>query len=252
MIEKQETDVKYRENLINNNLYILENYARQKYKQLFSYGIRNILINEIISIGYEGLYKAAVIFDKNKNNNFYGFAWYHIDLAFKSYQRNIDKLHHVTRKKIKNINQISDALTQELGRPPNDTEIAGRLQIDENDLRKYKNVELNYTAVNQNSDEDFDPVDREYPADISMEKNEREFILGRDMNDCLENTLSGVQRKIVELMYLDNLDAVKIADKLWGKFDQKKKNLIYNTTKNGKIKLKKCMEKKGWSITDIA
>lgn len=71
------------------------------------------------------------------------------------------------------------------------------------------------------------------------------------MNDCIKDSLSGDKRVIIESMYFENLNAEEIALKLWNKFTDKEKYFIYNTIKNGKKKLKDCMENKGWSITDV-
>jgi len=244
-------DSQYYEDLVNENLNILERYASQKVNQLFRNSIKNISKSEIISIGYEGLYKAATTFDESKNNNFQGYAWYYIDLAFKSYQRKIDGIHHVTRSQIKNIKKKTDSLIQKLGRQPTDTEIADSLNLDVKEVEKYKNIEAYHLQSLQDSDENYNLIDRGDQADRFLEENERITNLGRDMNDCLENYLSTDQRTIIELMYLDHLNAKEIAIKLWGEFDEKEKNLIYNTTKSSKLKLKNCMGKKGWSITDV-
>jgi RNA polymerase sigma factor for flagellar operon FliA len=244
-------ETQYYEDLVDENLYVLERYASQKVHQLFRNGIKNISKNEIISIGYEGLYKAATTFDESKNDNFQGYAWYYIDLAFKSYQRKIDGIHHVARNQIKNIRKTTDSLIQKLGRQPTDSEIAERLKIDAREVRKFKNIESNHIHSIQDSSENIKLVDEDNRADTYLEEGERKINLGRDMNDCLENTLTADQRLIIELMYLEYLNAKEIAFKLWGKFDEKEIYLIYNTTKNGKFKLKNCMEKKGWSITDV-
>ena len=244
-------DDQYYENLINENLQILERYASQKLHQLFNSGIKNISKSEIVSIGYEGLYKAAIKFDETKNDNFYGYAWYYVDLAFKSHQRNVDEIHHVTRKQIKIIKKAMDLLSQKLGRQPMDTEIADHLKMDIKQVQKYRNIELNHSQSFQDSDGEFESVDEENPADVYLEEREKESNLGRDMNECLESTLSADQKSIIELMYLEHLNAEEIALKLWGKYKDKEKHFIYNTTKSGKQKLKKCMEKKGWSLTDI-
>ncbi len=239
------------EDLINEHLQILERYASQKLRQLFNNGIKNISKSEIVSIGYEGLYKAALKFDKTQNDNFYGYAWYYVDLAFKSYQRNIDEIHHVTRKQIKIIKNAMDLLSQKLERQPTENEIADHLKMDIKQIRKYRNIELNHIQSVQDTDEPFESVDEENQVDVYLEEREKESNLGRDMNECLESALSADQKSVIELMYLEHLNAEEIALKIWGKFSDKEKFMIYNSTKSGKQKLKKCMEKKGWSLTDI-
>ncbi len=243
------TDDRDCESLINDNLYILERYADQKVFQLFRDGIKYISKSEIISAGYEGLYKAAIKFDAARNDNFNGFAWYYINLAFKSYLRNLDELHHVTRKKLKDIKRTTDRLSQTLGRQPTDSEIAECLKIKEKQLRKYKNINIDHIQSVQESNGNIGSIEVENGADNHLKNSDRN--LGRDMNECLEISISADHRRIIELMYLDNLKAEEIAHLLWGRFTNREKNYIYNTLKTGRKKLKKCMEEKGWSITDV-
>jgi len=243
------TDDRDCEKLINDSLYILERYADQKVYQLYRDGIKYISKSEIISAGYEGLYKAAIKFDAARNDNFNGFAWYYIDLAFKSYLRNLDELHHVTRRKLRDIKKTTDQLTQKLGRQPTDSEIAECLKISEKQLRKYKNININHIQSVPESNGYIGSIEVDNRADYHLENSDRN--LGRDMNDCLEISVSADQRRIIELMYLDNLKAEEIAHQLWGRFTKTEKNYIYNTLKTGRKKLKKCMEEKGWSITDV-
>jgi len=248
---KPERDNQYYEKLINENLHVLEQFANQKVHQLIRNGIKNISKSEIISIGYEGLYKAAIKFDESKNNDFFGFAWYYIDFAFKAYQRKIDSLHHVTRKQIKKIRKTIDLLSQKLGRQPTDGELAETLKMDNQQIQKYRNIELINLQYMEDTNAIIESDFKEFSVDFNLEDKEKKLNLGRDMNDCIEISLTGDQRVIIEWMYMEYLNAKEIALKLWGKFGEVEKNLIYNTTKSGKSKLKKCMEKKGWSVKDI-
>ena len=244
---KPEGDNRYYEKLINEHLHVLEQFANQKVNQLIRNGIKNISKGEIISIGYEGLYKAAIKFDESRNNDFSGFAWYYIDFAFKAYQRNIDSVHHVTRKQIKNIRKATDALSQKLGRQPTDGEIAESLKMDTQQIQKYRNIEITNLPYMDDTNSISESDVKEFVLDFNHEDQDSKLNLGRDMNHCIEISLTGDQRVIIEWMYMEDLNAREIAMKLWGKFGDTEKNLIYNTTKSGKSKLKKCMENKGWS-----
>ncbi len=167
---KTTADTQYNEDLVNENLNILEYYAKQKVNQLFRNGIKNISKSEIISIGYEGLYKAATKFDDSKNDNFQGYAWYYIDLAFKSYQRKIDDIHHVARNQIKSIRMKTELLFQKLGRQPTDFEIAESLKIDTKEVRKFKTIESDHVQSVYDFDENDRLVDEEIRADRYLEE----------------------------------------------------------------------------------
>ena len=203
----------------------------------------------MVSVGYQGLYQAALKFDTKKSNDFKGFAWKYIDYAVKTYQRNIDELHHITRNHIKDIKQVRDTLMQRFGREPTDMEIAEHLNMSSDDVQKYINIEWNSYRV-EDDHKVLSEITVEAESGESIEED-RSIKLGKDMDDCLEYSLTAEQKKIIELMYLENLTAAEIAFKLWSRFENKEKNLVYNSTKSGKMKLKKCMEEKGWTITDI-
>jgi len=244
-------DTPYLEDLVNENLFLLEKYASHKVNQLFRSGIKNITKTEIISIGYEGLHRAAITYDEMKSSNFQGYAWYSIDLSLKTYQRKIDGIHHVARSQIKKIRKTTDLLVQKLDRQPTDDEIAQSLKIDTKEVHKFKRIEADLIEADDDFEEYTKLVDEDTRADKNLEENERETILGRDMNDCLQYSLSEDQRQMIELMYMEYLSAEDIADRLGKEFNDKIKHHIYNTVKNCKLKLKKCMENKGWSITDV-
>lgn len=241
---------KKNEILVIEHLHVLERYAKTKSYQLARFGI-NISIQEIISIGYIGLHKAANIFDENKSADFSKFAWQHIDFAFKAHLREIDAVHHETRKHLNDVKKITDTLSQKLGREPTDYEVADALKMDIEQLWNYKKIELNITKYDKPLEEILEWMDGEDQEDEVEKKEEKKSRLGKDMNDCIKDSLSGDKRVIIESMYFENLNAEEIALKLWNKFTDKEKYFIYNTIKNGKKKLKDCMENKGWSITDV-
>jgi len=239
------------ENLINEHLYILEIYSEKKVNSLRNLGRTNITKNEIVSIAYEGLYKAVINFDESVNNNFFGYAWQYIDFAFKTYQRKIDPLHQDTREKVKKIQKANESLIQSLGRTPTEQEIAKKTNLDVKQIKKINRLGLDSIQYDELSTGSLEIENGEQPADMKLEEQERTTTLGKDMNDCLETALAEDQKRIIELMYLDSKSAETIALSLWNQFGSKEKNFIYNTVKSGKNKLKQCMQQKGWSVTDL-
>ncbi len=245
------SDIQNAENLINKYYYVLEDYANSKIHQLFNLGIKNISKSEIISIGYSGFCTAANMFDETKNDDFSGYARKYVDYAFKQYQREIDPIDHRPRAKIKKIKKISDTLSQEIGRPPTDEEIAKSINMKEEEVQTLKKLAFEQTQSFDGLNDASDLVGDNTGADFLFEKEEREDTLGRDMNNCLKSTLSEEKRLIFELKYLEKLSTEEISKELWDQVTEKQKIYINNTNKNAKLKLKKCMEKKGWAITDV-
>ena len=239
------------EERVQNSLNILDECASWKYFELKRKGI-SISKNELVTIGYMGLHDASQRFDSSKNDDFEGFAKHYINLAILSYQRGIDKVDHRVRSQIKEISKVKESLTQTLGRIPSTKEIAKKMQMDEDKIYSLLKTDPKQVEIdNEYIDGSYNLYHNSDQADSRIDIKEREENLGRDMNDCINTALNHDQKKIIELLFIEEKTAKDIALLLWQKFDKKEKTYIYNTTKNGKLKLKKCMGKKGWSITDV-
>ena len=235
------------EKRVQDGLGLLEECAKWKYFELKAKGV-SVEKSELITIGYMGLHKAVQIFDDKKNNDFHGFAKYHINLAILTYQRNIDELDHRVRKQIKQILNVRENLQQSLGREPSITEIAEKTNIEEGKVESLLTLSPGYVDINNNSSEEYA---ESMFNEIEYEHKEQNDRLGKDMSDCIDTALTADQKQIIELLYFEEKSVEEISVKLWHKFDTKKKTFIYNATKNGKIKLKNCMAEKGWSIADV-
>lgn len=83
-----------------------------------------ISIEDIAGCGVEGLINAVERFSPQKNTRFETYALIRIRGAILDKIRAEDFLPRSVRKKIKDINQASEVLKQELGRTPTSTEIA--------------------------------------------------------------------------------------------------------------------------------
>jgi len=86
-------------------------------------------------------------YDVERGVQFDSFASIRVRGAIIDYIRKKDWVSRDIRKKIKQVNQTSDELQIELGRFPEETELAERMGITEADLNKIRSDEINYNVV---------------------------------------------------------------------------------------------------------
>ncbi len=86
-------------------------------------------------------------YDVERGVQFDSYASIRVRGALIDYIRKKDWVSRDIRKKIKQVNQASDALQIELGRFPEDAELAERLGITEAELAKIRSDEVNYNVM---------------------------------------------------------------------------------------------------------
>ncbi len=86
-------------------------------------------------------------YDVERGVQFDSYASIRVRGALIDYIRKKDWVSRDIRKKIKQVNQTSDALQIELGRFPEDAELAERLGITEAELAKIRSDEVNYNVM---------------------------------------------------------------------------------------------------------
>lgn len=86
-------------------------------------------------------------YDVERGVQFDSYASIRVRGAIIDYIRKKDWVSRDIRKRIKQVNQTADALQVELGRFPEDAELAERLGISEEELAKIRSDELNYNVM---------------------------------------------------------------------------------------------------------
>ncbi|MEX1063599.1 MAG: sigma-70 family RNA polymerase sigma factor, partial [Balneolaceae bacterium] len=82
---------------------------------------------DLESAGISGLIQAMDSYDCEKNIQFNTFAYYRIRGSIIDYLRKIDKLPRKQRKKYGQVQEVTERLSQRLGRTPGDDEVAEEL-----------------------------------------------------------------------------------------------------------------------------
>ncbi|HEC1786949.1 TPA: sigma-70 family RNA polymerase sigma factor, partial [Campylobacter lari] len=90
----------------------------------------SIDVNDLISIGVEEMIKLSRRYDKEQNDNFWGFARKRVNGAMLDYLRSLDVMSRSNRKIIKDIDAIIDEFYQENEKEPDDEYLAQRLNLE--------------------------------------------------------------------------------------------------------------------------
>ena len=98
----------------------------------------NCEIDDLISAGYEGLIEAAKAFDETKGVAFKSFAEFRIRGAMQDDLRLIDPISRDLRISAKRMSKAAEKLAFELGRKPEENEIADEIGVKLHLMRKWR------------------------------------------------------------------------------------------------------------------
>ncbi|MBU0509505.1 FliA/WhiG family RNA polymerase sigma factor [bacterium] len=107
---------------------------------------RSVRLDDLVSAGVVGLLSSFDNFDPSLGIKFETFAMNRIRGAMVDSLRELDWVPRSVRQKVRQLERVVEALTQEFGRPPEDAEIAERLNVS---LDEYLHMldEVNVTTL---------------------------------------------------------------------------------------------------------
>jgi RNA polymerase sigma factor for flagellar operon FliA len=188
--------------IANKNNIIITFFPLIKYiANKIKYKYFNEELDELASYGVFGLIDAIKKYKKSKNNSFKTYAEFRIRGAILDYLREKD-IARSLRDKSKILEKAKIDIESKLGRKANDTEIAEKLKIDNEELYKLK---LRLTNTNEAFIELKDDSDPYYSASLV---NSQLVI-----KDTLK-TLSENEKKVIELYYYKDKNLKEIGKEL--------------------------------------
>ena len=164
----------------------------------------SIDVNDLIGIGIEEMIKLSRRYDKEQNDNFWGFARKRVNGAMLDYLRSLDVMSRNNRKIIKDIDSIMDEYFLEHEGEPDDAYLAKKLDLD---VEKIKEVRIAH-AVSYSL-----PIDEQlelYNEDNTLEKIEKEELLEK-IHEVL-NDLKERDQLIIQLYYYEELSLKEISE----------------------------------------
>jgi len=232
--------------------YGLVIYKAQKiFRTLPEVAIKKIELNDLIQEGFIGLLKAADRYDPKKGASFSTFSSFYIDGAVKDYLRKQDPLTQKQRQEAKELVSAKQKLAQSLNRKPSISDIAQALVVTEEEARKRQDLEktiISLEELHQPNEEEGTQIAQELPS-FDESDPEKEITTGelwRDVNDCLQETLTYGERAVLTLRTLGEVTLKKAAQVL-----NMDINKVHRHEKKARGKMKFCLEDKGWEVTDI-
>ncbi|MCR2039075.1 RNA polymerase sigma factor FliA [Campylobacter helveticus] len=164
----------------------------------------SIDVNDLIGVGIEEMIKLSRRYDKDQNDNFWGFARKRVNGSMLDYLRRLDVMSRNNRKILKDIDAILDEYFLENECEPDDEYLAKRLDIDVERVREVRAAHaISYTL----------PLDEQlemYSEDETLEKIEKDELL-EHINEVL-SSLKERDQLIIQLYYYEELSLKEISE----------------------------------------
>lgn len=208
-------DLAMRDSLLADNLNLVHHVALQLMRSMAT----EIEFDEIVSIGTLGLMSAINAFDASRGLAFSTYAVPRIRGAILDELRRQDCVPRSVRRKTRAIRRIEETLMHQLGRQPEQKEIAAELGLDLMTLWRWRSelegavhVPLDHTTGDHDSTL---PTPAEYltgenaeGADEALNREQERIILLRAMKE----ELNPQEHSVISLYFFEDLGLIEIAE----------------------------------------
>ena len=174
------------------------------------------MFEDLVQVGFIGLLNALTMFEPEKGVKFSTYATHLVVGAMKHHLRDrsriirepawLQEVRHRVRK-------AHAALVQELGREPNDAEVAAKAEIEPETLAEIRATEDLFKVASINAT--YDDDDEE--AETAGFSDEGRTQLGMEERLVLEEVMSGLrdlEREVLYLFHVETLNQTEIANRL--------------------------------------
>jgi len=175
-------------------------------------------VNDLISAGIFGLMDAVRAFDPDRGVKFETYCAPRIRGAILDELRSLDWVPRLVRNRAHRLNDARRALEAELGRHPNEKELASQMRLPMKEYRKLRRdadaismVSLNRKWFETDSNKDVREIDI---LEDERSVNPFSFAQQRDLKDLITRGLSRAERLIVILYYFEEMTMKEIGETL--------------------------------------
>jgi RNA polymerase sigma factor for flagellar operon FliA len=204
----------YRNQLLENYLPIVKYSAERLHAKLPD----EVDVDDLISAGIFGLMDAVKAFDPARGVKFETYCAPRIRGAILDELRSMDWVPRLVRSRAHKLNEATRALEAQLGRKPNEKELAKRMRLTMKDFRKLQRdaqavglVSLSRKWFETDSHKDVREIDvlEDKRSDDPFRTAQR-----RDIKDLVTRGLSRAERLIIILYYFEEMTMKEIGETL--------------------------------------
>lgn len=164
-------------------------------------------LSDLISAGVSAMVVLARAYDKEKNDNFWGYARPRVYGSMLDFLRSLDTLSRGDRKLVKLINDEISSFFNKNEEEPSDLWLSQKLGVSEQEIREAKN--LSEISMLLPLDEQFGVLSNE---ESTIEKVEKEDLIEKIMEILKEFSLK--EQQIIQLYYFEELNLGEISEVL--------------------------------------
>ncbi|AII15284.1 RNA polymerase sigma28 factor [Campylobacter iguaniorum] len=160
--------------------------------------------NDLISIGATQMVKLSKTYDKEQNDNFWGYVKQRVYGSMLDYLRGLDTLSRGDRKLVKEIDAAINDYFNKFECEPDDAYLANLLSIEESKIRETRN--LSDVCVALPLDEQFEIL-----SDTNVENKIEKDELIEKISEVLKD-FNEREQMIIQLYYYEELSLKEISD----------------------------------------
>lgn len=167
----------------------------------------SVEIGDLLSAGITAMVSLSRNYDKEKNDNFWGYARARVYGAMLDFLRSLDPLSRGDRKLIKQINEAISKYFNKHEDEPSDEWLAKELGVDVKEISQAKS--LSEISMLLPLDEQYDILNTN---ESTLEKIEKEELIEKIME--ILKTFSLKEQQVIQLYYFDELNLSEISELL--------------------------------------
>lgn len=167
----------------------------------------SVEIGDLLSAGITAMVSLSRNYDKEKNDNFWGYARPRVYGAMLDFLRSLDPLSRGDRKLIKQINEAISKYFNKHEEEPSDEWLAKELGVDIKEITQAKS--LSEISMLLPLDEQYDILNTN---ESTLEKIEKEELIEKIME--ILKTFSLKEQQVIQLYYFDELNLSEISELL--------------------------------------
>lgn len=169
----------------------------------------SVELSDLIGVGVTAMVKLSRTYDKEINDNFWGYARTRVQGAMLDFLRGLDALSRGDRKLVKQINQAIDEYFSQNESEPSDEYLAQKLQVDVKSIRDARAMSEITMLL---------PLDEQYSylgdanKNSVLEKVEKDELIDK-IKEILKD-FSHREQQILQLYYFEELNLREISELL--------------------------------------